>query len=150
MSPIIILTSFIETQSIASKDTPHYKAPSLEELLSAKNLTQADLDKSITFADTQQLSQEIMRWEEVAEELQISQPNIEAIKCDFKKTEDRRREMLEKWINKNPYNATYVVLIKALLKLDITSKCIEAILDLLASGECTTYVAISLEDHYIF
>ena len=58
------------------------------------------------------IAEHIVKWRQVAPRLRLTKPDIEAIEVNGRNEEERRKEMLDKWIQKNGSGATYQCLLK--------------------------------------
>ena len=62
---------------------------------------------------THQVAKLIGNWEDIAQELGLTDPEIKAIQKDGHDEPERRKMMLNEWIQKNGSDATFHVLIEA-------------------------------------
>lgn len=108
---------------------------SLQDLKDRYQLSQDQLDKELTEEHLKQVSIIIDDHEIVGPEMGLTEAEITAINCDGNTQDQRNLEMLKIWKRKYHWNATYRMLIEALLKCSRADHA-QRVCELLAESKC--------------
>ena len=105
---------------------------SFEELIAHVGISVDELNKPCSDEHITSISLFLTNWQTVAHLLGLTETDVEDIKEDGKKTQDKRYKTLRKWKDKNLFKATYGALIDVFLKLgraDLAEKVCRLLVD---------------------
>ena len=110
----------------------------LDELLEEVGISPLQLDKACTNEYLQDIALFLESWRTVAPHLGLSEIQVEEVESDGKAEKEKRQKILESWKAKFAFKATYIVLVKALLKISRADQA-ERVCRLLRPKEGTFY-----------
>ena len=89
----------------------------LDELLEEEGVTPAQLDKACTSEHLKDIALFLESWRTVAPHLGLSNVDAEEVERDGTEEKEKRQKILQVWKARLAFKATYIVLVKALLKI---------------------------------
>ena len=89
----------------------------LDDLLEEVGVSPTQLDKACTREHLQDIALFLWSWREVAPYLKLSKVQVQEVENDAKTESEKRLKILESWKSAFAFKATYMVLVKALLKI---------------------------------
>ncbi len=119
------------------------------DLIQRTGVTQQDLERECSPKKLRTLSEHIFNWKILADDLELSPTDIFAIKTDPFAAKYGAREVLNRWHEKNGFNATYKILVDVMLRQSNVS--LAQNICILAKGEyynnnnnCVHFILLSL------
>lgn len=88
-----------------------------DELLKEVGISPTQLNKPCTREHLQDIALFLESWRTVARHLGLSKVQVEDVECDARAEKEKRQAFLESWKAKLGFKATYMVIVKALLKM---------------------------------
>jgi len=88
-----------------------------DELLKEVGISPTQLNKPCTREHLQDIALFLESWRTVAHHLGLSKVQVEDVECDARAEKEKRQAFLESWKAKLGFKATYMVIVKALLKM---------------------------------
>ena len=88
----------------------------LDELLEEVGISPFQLDKPCTSEHLQDIALFLESWRTMAPHLGLSKIQVEEVESNGRAETEKRQKILESWKAKFAFKATYIVLVKALLK----------------------------------
>ena len=90
---------------------------SVQDLVKPCGITEACLDREVTYECFNDISGHLTQWKRIAPNLNVSKAEVEAIESEEQKAEMQRVSFLHTWKQKMAFKATYRALVDALLSI---------------------------------